>query len=70
MKIDENLWLRSGQGAEFNSVQEKDLVGCLVLSGLYKSPLISRDSWMYPYQRTPMGNPNVSPIIYIVGIYG
>ncbi len=22
----------------------------------------SRDSWMYPYQRTPMGNPYISPI--------
>ena len=21
----------------------------------------SRDSWMYPYQRTPMGNPYISP---------
>ncbi len=29
MKIDENLWLWSGQGAEFNSVQEKDLVVAL-----------------------------------------
>ncbi len=27
----------------------------------------SRDSWMYPYQRTPMGDPYKS---YIVGIYG
>ena len=23
--------------------------------------LISRDSWTYPYQHTPMGNPNISP---------
>ena len=23
---------------------------------------ISGDSWMYPYQRTPMGNPHISPI--------
>ena len=23
---------------------------------------ISGDSWMYPYQRTPMGNPYISPI--------
>ena len=22
----------------------------------------SGDSWMYPYQRTPMGNPYISPI--------
>ena len=27
---------------------------------------LSGDSWMYPYQRTPMGNPYISPIyIYI-----
>ena len=26
---------------------------------------------MYPYQRTPMGNPYISPIYpYIVGVYG
>ena len=31
--------------------------------------LESGDSGMYPYQRTPMGNPYISPI-YIVGIYG
>ena len=32
---------------------------------------ISGDSWMYPYQRTPMGNPYISPIYpYIVGVYG
>ena len=32
---------------------------------------VSGDSWMYPYQRTPMGNPNISPIYpYIVGVYG
>ena len=31
----------------------------------------SGDSWMYPYQRTPMGNPYRSPIYpYIVGVYG
>ncbi len=31
----------------------------------------SGDSWMYPYQRTPMGNPYISPIYpYIVGVYG
>ena len=28
---------------------------------------MSGDSWMYPYQRTPMGNPYIS---HIVGIYG
>ena len=34
-------------------------------------PLQSGDSWMYPYQRTPMGNPYISPIYpYIVGVYG
>ena len=22
----------------------------------------SGDSWMYPYQRTPMGNPYISPV--------
>ena len=33
--------------------------------------LRSGDSWMYPYQRTPMGNPYISPIYpYIVGVYG
>ena len=32
---------------------------------------LSGDSWMYPYQRTPMGNPYISPIYpYIVGVYG
>ncbi len=31
------------------------------------SELHSGDSRMYPYQRTPMGNPYISPI---VGIYG
>ena len=25
-------------------------------------PFFSGDSWMYPYQRTPMGNPYISPI--------
>ena len=25
-------------------------------------PQHSEDSWMYPYQRTPMGNPYVRPI--------
>ena len=31
---------------------------------------VSGDSWMYPYQRTPMGNPYISPIYpYIVGVY-
>ena len=25
----------------------------------------SGDSWMYPYQRTPMGNPYVSPIYWV-----
>ena len=31
----------------------------------------SGDSWMYPYQRTPMRNPYISPIYpYIVGVYG
>ena len=34
-------------------------------------PVLSGDSWMYPYQRTPMGNPYISPIYpYIVGVYG
>ena len=34
-------------------------------------PFITGDSWMYPYQRTPMGNPYISPIYpYIVGVYG
>ncbi len=28
----------------------------------YGSVWISGDSWMYPYQRTPMGNPYISPI--------
>ena len=31
----------------------------------------SGDSWMYPYQRTPMGNPYINLYkAYIVGIYG
>ena len=30
----------------------------------------SGDSWMYPYQRTCMGKPYVSPIYFIVCIYG
>ena len=39
------------------------VVGCELVS--------SGDSWMYPYQRTPMGNPYISPIYpYIVGMYG
>ena len=25
----------------------------------------SRDSWMFPYQRTPMGNPYISPIFLV-----
>ena len=25
----------------------------------------SGDSWMYPYQRTPMGNPYISPIYWV-----
>ena len=34
-------------------------------------PGLSGDSWMYPYQRTPMGNPYISPIYpYIVCVYG
>ena len=32
---------------------------CLVLD--FQALYISRDSWMYPYQRTPMGNPYLSP---------
>ncbi len=34
---------------------------------------MSGDSWMYPYQRTPMGNPYISPTSiypYTVGVYG
>ena len=42
--------------------------------GIYFSPIRrqkSGDSWMYPYQRNPMGNPYISPICpYIVGVYG
>ena len=34
----------------------------------FKIPPFSRDSWMYPYQRTPMGNPYISP--FFMGIYG
>ncbi len=26
---------------------------------------LSGDSWMYPYQRTPMGNPYISPISHV-----
>ena len=25
----------------------------------------SGDGWMYPYQRTPMGNPYISPIYWV-----
>ena len=39
--------------------------------GMLEFCLPSGDSWMYPYQRTPMGNPYISPIYpYIVGVYG
>ena len=37
----------------FNSVYWYVHFCCCYLSG---------DSWMYPYQRTPMGNPYISPI--------
>ena len=38
---------------------------------LEKQNVHSGDSWMYPYQRTPVGNPYISPIYpYIVGVYG
>ena len=30
---------------------------------IYDGSLFSGDNWMYPYQRTPMGIPYVSPII-------
>ena len=31
---------------------------------------LSGDSWMYPYQRTPMGNPYISPIYpYITWVF-
>ena len=37
----------------------------------YQGVYDSGDSWMYPYQRTPMGNPYISPIYpYVVGVYG
>ena len=31
-------------------------------SGVVLALQLSGDSWMYPYQRTPMGNPYISPI--------
>ena len=38
-------------------------LGGVALGGAARIPLIlSGDSWMYPYQRTPMGNPYRSPI--------
>ena len=36
------------------------MVGILTI--LNQNHLASGDSWMYPYQRTPMGNPYISPI--------
>ena len=27
--------------------------------------MFSGDSWMYPYKRTPMGNPYISPILWV-----
>ena len=46
--------------------------GGMVLVVMRKQTLLdSGDSWMYPYQRAPMGNPYISPIYpYIVGVYG
>ena len=45
--------------------------GTVKLPGSRRSLRLSGDSWMYPYQRTPMRNPNISPIYpYIVGVYG
>ena len=35
---------------------------CHVIELRYEYDLISGDSWMYPYQRTPMENPYISPI--------
>ena len=31
---------------------------------------VSGDSWMYPYQRTPMGNPYISPISTMGALLG
>ena len=39
--------------------------------GVERCSFNSGDSWMYPYQRTHMGNPYISPILVIlVGTYG
>ena len=32
------------------------------MAGSFVENVLSGDSWMYPYQRTPMGNPYISPI--------
>ena len=45
--------------------------GLLIKNRSLPYPQQSGYSWMYPYQRTPMGNPYISPIYpYIVGVYG
>ena len=46
-------------------------VGSVVNFMNFSNTPSSGDSWMYPYQRTPMGNPYISPIYpYIAGVYG
>ncbi len=36
---------------------------CLYVKANHKLLVLgSGDSWMYPYQRTPMGNPYISPM--------
>ena len=31
----------------------------------HRSHLLSGDSWMYPYQRTPMENPHIGPVEWV-----
>ena len=34
----------------------------VIMTPCFLFQTLSGDSWMYPYQRTPMGNPYISPI--------
>ena len=54
-----------------SSVLGRDLFCCLWLTATRHDLMsenwrlvseVSGGSWMYPYQRTPMGNPYISPI--------
>ena len=43
----------------------QSLVGCGEGLDFQEMRLLSGDSWMYPYQRSPMGNPYLSPIYWV-----